>query len=259
MYDIFRFSLFVAVMSLAGCMGIGGSEPPSPSALSGQTTIGADSPLGTIPSGTTWVAYEIKQEGLQIVPSFCAAADDQFYTKPIQANIDALCVLTNSLRDGSKRAVPRDALRGFNPPGATGKISSGRQIKITSSGVPQRTFQLFEVLPGRYFPAYYGLVGRFVEYEGLVPYWEVKQGQINYIGSYNVPIGADVRWMPEAFREAFREAFQAQDPGFDDQSINLDEPRLAKIICSQPSVLSLARKKCFLDVLEASFFKAKSS
>lgn len=220
-----------------------------------------DRSLAAVTPGSTWIAYELRPQGVSLVPSFCAAPPGTPYTKPPFLLNSSVCAIVSQEKTTlvAKLRVPKaEDLQGFNPPGAAGPVTPGTTIEISGGdGDGARIFQLFEVQPGRYFPALIGFEETLATLEGISPYYDIKAGKINYIGSYNVPPGADPKWQPELLRALIAE----RKSGFDLAEINEERPVKARISCKPPedrgllNIVNFAPDICSLAVLEGFFFQ----
>ena len=247
----------VSAVLLVGCGPLSGERGPE---LAAAPTVSAPSgsSLAALQPGTTWVAYEIRKTKITLVPSYCAAEPFLFFTAPTVAEQNGVCVYTDELKDGTKRPERAGEIMGFNPPGAAGRISQGKGLKIQDNSFEPRVFQLFSVAPGRYFHGLVGFQNTLRPLDGTTPYFDIQAGKINYVGSYNVPLGADLKWEPDALLQALA----SNAPSFDLSAVNTQVPRRGEIICPKPEkskfildINPLKRTKCFLTLRDESYIR----
>ncbi|MEP2944199.1 MAG: hypothetical protein ABJL18_06885 [Hyphomicrobiales bacterium] len=247
----------VSAILLVGCGPLAGEGKPELAvAPTDSTTSG--SALAALQPGTTWVAYEIRKAKITLVPSYCAAEPFLIYTAPTVAEQNGVCVYTDELNDGTSRPKRSGEIMGFNPPGSSGRISQGKRLKIQDNSVEAKVFQLFSVAPGRYFHGLVGFQNTLRPLDGTTPYFDIQAGKINYVGSYNVPLGADLKWEPDALLQALA----SNEPSFDLSAVNTQVPRRGEIKCLEPEkprfivdINPLKRTKCFLTLRDESYIR----
>jgi len=256
-FAVRSLSLAAVGMMLAACGPTGNGAKPEVTAVSDEVAVPGLT-LAAVQPGTTWVAYEIKKEGITLVPSYCAAEPSLLFSAPTIAAQNGVCVFRDKFNNGNERGpAPDGEIMGFNPPGSSGRISDGASVRIEDNGAEPRVFQLFSVAPGRYYPALVGFQQSLKILPGFAPYFDVKAGKVNYIGSYNVPLGADVQWEPEAFAKAIA----TQPDSLSPERINVEPPLRAKITCLEANsknlldVSFLKGTRCFVSDPQGSYFR----